>query len=185
LREVLLPALLFGSLAVVPAHADEEAGNLPHVQSDTWGRCYAKSVPSDAYGEAGTTRVYEVTAADDRLVASYDWFSQQIFLQCNMSNGGGSGVSVVQVGPWPRGREASGDHLAIAFYFNDLLLKRYSTLDLAGRLDNVQASVSHYTVISRIDGYRWLDGDRYAFDLRTVDGRTLSFDPTTGRPIAD
>lgn len=184
-RFALATALLFGLLPSAAVHADEEAGNLPHVQSDSWGRCYAKSVPSDTYGEAGTTRVYEVTAAEDRLLASYGWFSQQIFLQCNMSNNGDSGVSVVQIGPWPRGHAASADHLALAFYFNDRLLKRYSTLDIAGRPDNVQSSVSHYTVIERIDGYRWIDGDRYAFDLRTSDGRTLSFDPTTGQPIAD
>lgn len=184
-RCVLATSVLLGLLRSAAVHADEEAGNLPHVQSDSWGRCYAKSVPAETYGEAGTTRVYEVTATEDRLLASYDWFSQQIHLQCNMSNNGDSGVSVVQIGPWPRGHAASADHLAIAFHFNDRLLRRYSTLDIAGRSDNVQASVSHYMVVERIDGYRWTDGDRYAFDLRTVDGRRLSFDPTTGRPIAD
>lgn len=179
----LLAALLVG-LFLATAQADEEAGNLPHVQSDSWGRCYAKSVPSESYGEAGVTRVYEVGTTEDRLLVTHDWFGPQIYLQCNMSSAGGSGVSVVQIGPWPRGHVASAAHLALAFYFNDRLLKRHSTLDLAGRPDNVQASVSHYIVIERIDGYRWIDGDRYAFDLRTIDGRTLSFDPTTGE-IAD
>lgn len=175
-------ALLVG-LFPASVLADEEAGNLPHVQSDGWGRCYAKSVPSENYGETGTTRIYEVGATDDRLLVTYDWFSQQIYLQCNMSSAGGSGVSVVQIGSWPRGHAASADQLALAFYFNDRLLKRYSTLDLAGRPDNVQASVSHYMIIERIDGYRWIDGDRYAFDLHTIDGRTLSFDPVTGEIV--
>lgn len=175
-----LAALLLFGMASAGAEADEEAGNLPHVQSDSWGRCYAKSVPKETYGEAGTTRVYEVGPTEDRLLATYDWFSQQIDLQCSMVRGGENGVSVVKIGPWPRGHAASADHLALAFYFNDRLLKRYSTLDLAGRADNVQASVSHYMVVERIDGYRWIDGNRYAFDVRTVDGRTLSFDPTTG-----
>ena len=181
-RRFLAPALLIG-LWPAAVCADQEAGNLPHVQSGSWGRCYAKSVPSDSYGEAGTTRVYEVGATDDRLLVTYEWFSQRIYLQCNMSSAGGIGVSVVQIGPWPRGHAASPDHLALAFYFNDRLLRRYSTLDIAGRPDNVQASVSHYIVVERIDGYRWIDGDRYAFDLRTVDGRVLSFDPTTGEVI--
>jgi hypothetical protein len=173
---LLSTAMLIASMA----EADEEAGNLPHVQSDTYGRCYAKSLPDEFYGEAGETRIYQVERGADLLLDRYDWFAQQIYLQCNMTRDGDAGASIVRLGPWPRGQEATDDQLAIAFYFRGKLLRSYSTLDIAGAPDNVAASVSHYQVIADVPGYRWIDGNQYAFDIVTIDGRTLSFDPVTG-----
>jgi hypothetical protein len=90
------------------------------------------------------------------------------------------GTSVVQFGPWARGSRANANDLALAFYFGGKLARRYSTLDIAGSPDHVSSSVSHYTVISRVEGYKWRGSNFYAFEVVTVDGRTLSFDPTTG-----
>jgi len=58
--------------------------------------------------------------------------------------------------------------------------KEYSTLDIAERADNVSASVSHYTVIEEGIGYRRLGGNKASFEVRTTDGRVLSFDAATG-----
>jgi hypothetical protein len=171
-------------LSVLPlrdGRADQEASNIPHVAAGTYGRCYAKSVPDDHYGEEGTTTLYRVTAKEDQAVAVFPWFSQRLRLQCNMSRNGDIGASLVRFGPWARGHKARADHLALAFYFDDELLARYSTLDIAGTVDNVEISVSHYVVIARVVGYRWLKSNGYAFDVETVDGRLLSFDPKTGR----
>ena len=168
-------------VAALPVHGDQEVWNSAHVVGGDYGRCYAKSVPSESYRGKGVTRVFRVSDSEDALVQSYNWFSQQIHIACNLSNGlTPTGISVVRFGPWARGHRASADQLAIAFYFKGGTLKEYSTLDIAGCAENVSASVSHYTVIEEVIGYRWLGGNRASFDVKTTDGKTLSFDPATG-----
>jgi hypothetical protein len=178
--------LLLAAAGAGPVAADDEARNVSHVRSGTYGRCYAKSVPEEPWGQRGVTRLYRVERDADELIATFPWFSQELRLQCNLSGPGGPGASLVRFGPWARGRAARAEDLALAFYFGGAPLARYSTLDLAGRPDNVWASVSHYRVIAEIIGYRPLGPDApgtYAFDLETVDGRRLSFDPATGMPL--
>jgi hypothetical protein len=180
-----LAAFIAGALALVwapTARGDEEAGNRAYVAASRYGNCYAKSIPSARYGTEGETHVYAVEADADRPVQTYAWFAPQLRLECNVSsaNDGRVGLSVVQIGPWPRGEAANADTLALAFYWNDQLLHRYSTLDIAGRADNVSASVSHYTVISEIAGYSWRDGNNFTFTVRTTDGRTINFDAGSG-----
>lgn len=172
--------VLFG--LCVAGWADEEASNVAHVAASSYGRCYAKSVPEESSGQRGTTRVYRVGAAQDTLEHSFDWFSQRIYIECNVSPPSGPvAISVVRFGPWPRGHEASDEHLALAFYFDGKLKRRYSILDIAETAENVSWSVSHYSVIETIEGFRWSgSGNRYEFVVRTIDGRTLRFDPATG-----
>ncbi len=90
------------------------------------------------------------------------------------------GIAVVSMGPWARGHQASADALALAFHFDGKTVREYSTLDIAGRPDNVSASVSHYTVIEEVLGFRWVRGNEYVFEVRTTDGRMLAFDAVTG-----
>mgnify|MGYP001267707160 CR=1 FL=1 len=176
-------ATLLATLAMAPAaFGDEEAGNRAYVAASQYGNCYAKSVPTGRYGLEGRTHVYFVESENDRVVQSYDWFGPQLRLECNVAgaNDGPVGVSVVQFGPWARGSVADAETLAIAFYWNEQLLRRYSTLDIAGSADAVSASVSHYTVIEDIIGYAWRDGNNFSFSVRTVDGRTIVFDAGSG-----
>lgn len=174
---VVLATLIFATAA----YADQEASNTAHVAASEYGRCYAKSVPAERYGSKGTTLVWQVSEGQDTLVHSYDWFSQQIHLACNVSDGlTPVGIAVVRFGPWARGREASREHLAIGFYFKGKKLMEYSTLDIAGDPENVSASVSHYTVFEEVPGYRRLDGNKAVFEIKTSDGRVLSFDAATG-----
>ena len=178
----LSAALIF--LAATALHADQEAGNVAHVQASQYDRCYAKSVPSERYGNAGTTTVVRVTDQADAVVHQFDWYAPQLRLACNISDSKTPvGVSIVQFGPWHRGREASNEHLAIAFHFKGEKVAEFSTLDLAGTPDNVSASVSHYTVIQKIEGYEFQGGNQAVFRIQTEDGRTLTFDPTTGDRI--
>ena len=162
--------------------ADEEASNISHVTASQHGQCYAKSIPAELHGQRGVTRIYKVAADKDVLLHALEWFSQRVYLECNVSPSSGPvGVSVVRLGPWARGHQANDNELGIAFYFKGALVKRYSTLDLAGAPDNVSRSVSHYTVIDSVDGYRWSGtGNRYEFVVRMTDARALRFDPTTG-----
>ena len=198
LHRLLLIALL-GITIASPALADQEASNVAHVTAGPYGRCYAKSVPAFAYdpeGEArqqGVTKVYRVTDGEDVLVNVYDWFSQQLFVRCSLTDD----TVVVRTGPWQRGQDPQADHLAIAFYSGGKLVKSYSTLDIAGdeqatdggisKYKNVSASVSHYTVfasgperikITTLEGPVYFVG--WQIVATTIDGRPLTFDMETG-----
>ena len=173
------------SILVSMAWADQEASNVPHVTASDAGRCYAKSIPADLYGGEGTTTVYRVESGPDVRLHTFEWFTQQLYIECNVAPADGAvGVSVVRFGAWARGREARSDELAIAFYFDGRLRKRYSTLDIAGTPENVSTSVSHYTVFEAVDAYRSTGaGNRFEFVVQTTDGRTLHFDPATGERL--
>jgi hypothetical protein len=180
MRWVSLLACAF-FLAATLATADEEASNIPRVTASRYGGCYAKSVPSTAYGSEGTTKVYAVRADDDLLLHTFSWYSAQLYLECNVGRPKQRvAVSLVRFGPWARGSTANKSDVAIAFYYGGQLAKAYSTLDIAGSPDNVSASISHYTVFDRVEGYRWQHGNFSTFEVLSHDGRLLVFDPTTG-----
>lgn len=167
-----------------PLLADQEAGNRSIVAASEYGACYAKSVPAESYGNAGKTLIYRVAAGEDELVHEYGWFSQQIYLVCNASDSTRpTGVAAVSMGPWARGHEASADVLALAFHFDGKTVREYSTLEIAGKPDNVSRSISHYTAIEEVLGFRWVRGNEYAFEVRTTDGRMLAFDAVTGERL--
>ncbi|MCP5120088.1 MAG: hypothetical protein GY953_55535 [bacterium] len=180
-RTFLCAALLASAF---PAFGDQEAGNVVVVRASEHGRCYAKSVPDDLYGGKGNTTVFRVSKGEDVPLHSYNWFSQRIFIECNVSDSKTPvGVAVVRLGPWPRGHQATSEQLAIGFNFKGNVVKEYSTLDIAGSPDNVSRSVSHYTVIRKALGFRRLSGNEYAFEIETTSGRTLALDPATGEII--
>lgn len=172
--------LLFSALAVlilgfsIHSYADEEAGNRTYVIASEYGQFYAKSVPSESYGLKGQTKVYRVGKEEDVLIQTYDWYSPRIFLE------GFGDVYVVQMGPWHRGHRASSEHHAIAFYKNDKLLKKYSTLGIVGSEDNISRSVSHYTIFSNIQGFRRPFGNQLIFEVETHEGVVLAFDTDSG-----
>ena len=183
-----------------PSIADQEASNVAHVASGTYGRCYAKSVPAHVFDpdgeprQQGRTSLYRVTDGEDVLIHEYEWFSQTLFVRC----GPADHIIVVRLGPWHRGHDPKEDHLAIAFYRGGTLVRSYSTLEIAGgeeaddggfsRYRNVSASVSHYTVFAKQPEFvRETVADGTVFRERwyvlgeTVDGRRLRFDIETGR----
>jgi hypothetical protein len=168
-------------LAPWSAAADKEMANEPHVLSSEYGDCYAKSTPEERYGERGTTQIFKVEKGPDTLLQTHAWYAQEFYFDCSL--GTDRGVSVVQLGPWPRGSSADQATLAVAFYLNGRLLRRYSTLDIAGGRDNVSKSATHYTVIDKVLGYRWDDTTRRLFAIRTVDKRVLFFDAALGTRI--
>jgi len=197
-RTVLLISLA-GIAWASAASADDEASNVAHVVADPYGRCYAKSVPRHIYDpegelrQQGSTKVYQVGDREDVLVQQHNWFSQRLFVRC----GAGRKTSIVRMGPWQRGHNPSADHLAIAFYQGERLIKRYSTLDIAGgeqaeagglsEYKNVSVSVSHYTVFALAPELTRITekvGSTFKEDwvvkATTVDGRALVFDVDTG-----
>ena len=149
--------------------------------ADEYGRCFVHSVPADSYGGDGRTDLYmvePVPAGDAQVAAtngeggasmrgifiaeSHDWFAQRIFLACNVSDGRSpSGPVLVQTGPWARGHKPDDETLALAFHFKAEEVVRYSTLDIAGGdPKNASCSVSHYTVIEKVEGFDYGYGDK-------------------------
>ena len=172
------------TLFAASATADDEASNVPVASTSRHGNCYAKSVPTEHYGENGVTKVFFVRRSDDQLVHTFSWYSKQVFLECNVAAPGAEpGVAVARMGPWNRGHQARVADLAFELYWNGRLIQRYSTLDISGSPDNVGSSVSHYVVIRSIEGYHWRSGNEYTFEVTTSDGRRLRFDAVTGKAL--
>lgn len=165
--------------------ADEARPNAPIVAAGDDGTCYAKSVPAGIAGQRGTTTVYNVAASKDVRVSTYDWYSSHIHLRCNAWRNGRSETTVVRMGPWAEGHRANRTDLALAFYVNGKLVKQYSTLDIAGKPDDVGGSVSHYTVFSSVDGFQWQDDGALDFIATRVDGMRMRFAADTGQRVRE
>ncbi|MFP4004286.1 MAG: hypothetical protein ACLFV8_10960 [Alphaproteobacteria bacterium] len=231
-------AIVFLSMVVVgtvssfsmSAFADQELSNRPFVASDEMGRCYAKSIPEHSIDpfsgprSQGWTGIYVPSPEGDILVWEHDWYSYQLYLQCDTSfvplsipddvdlrslepadfkaewskpdwkkyaeelRRKKPDAYIVRLGPWARGSAPNDDDLALAFYKNDKLLKRYSTLDIAvnERADchNYVSSVSHYDIFQYPPrGIAYEEGRR-TFQISTVDGRDIVFSLTNGKILA-
>lgn len=176
--------LLISLVGIEFAHSDQEAANAPYVSVAMGGRCYAKSIPSTSYGNEGETKVYQVMKGNDVLIGSYNWFSNPVYLHCGLGRDKYWGISLVKFGPWNRGSQPSEKDLAMSFYFSDSLVKSHSTLEIAGRKDNSSRSVSHYTVIDEVLGYRWIKENEYVFEITTIDAKVVTFDPITGAVLS-
>lgn len=98
---------------------------------------------------------------------------------------GRSETTVVRMGPWADGGRANRTDLALAFYLNGKLVKQYSTLDIAGKPDDVGRSVSHYTVFSSVDGFQWQDDGALDFIATRVDGMRMRFAADTGQRVRE
>ena len=167
-----------------PTFADQEASNWAHITTDPWGRCYARSAPASDYGNEGLTEIFVVGDLDepDRKVASHDFYSLQIYLDCHVQDQEGQiGVAMAALGPWARGHQPDAKTLALALFYDGRELARYSTLEISGGDPAaIDCSVSHYQVLGPIDGYGRNEDDHEVFVATTVDGRVLTFDATTG-----
>ena len=188
LLRILCAVCLLGAMS---SRADTESPNWTYVTASTTdgttghGDRYAKCVPSGFSGPNGVTKIYRVGEDQDVLEHTYDWYAAQVYL-----SGANKKTSVVRFGPWSQGHEANTNDLALAFYYDGRLLKSYSTLDIAGKPNNVTHSVSHYTWRQGIRGYGWLKSASskyliYGFTLKTIDGRTLCFNVQTGELVRD
>ncbi len=154
--------------------ADDEVSNRPVVRSSEYGTMYAKSVPQEYYGQIGKTRVYLVGKESDVFVCEYGWYAGEIYM------GGEGGNTLVRFGPWSRGRQPQKDHLAIGFYRDGKVLREYSTLEMKSLGSGLSNSVSHYTVLNKRIGFRWVQGNSYVYEVEGESGKKFSFDLKTG-----
>lgn len=56
------------------------------------------------------------------------------------------------------------------FYLSGKTLKEYSTLDIS-LIENNSGGVLSYFGITKVNGYRWLRSNDYAFDVETGSGK--------------
>lgn len=129
-------------LLVSSVTADEEIAPSPYVASSLTGRYYFKMIPDPEarYSfEKGRGDAYRVTnqKTDQLLWSTTGWYSSQTYLSVD-------GEYLVRLGNWPRGREPSENHLAIAFYKAGKDIKSYNTQQLIKDKSKVKRTVSHY-----------------------------------------
>ena len=177
---IVIQSLVLLLLTPLLCIADSTRPNTPIVAAGNDGTCYAKSVPSEFMGQKGTTKIYIVGTLKDSVTDSYNWYSDEIYISCKAWINGRSETTVVRMGPWADGLVANQSDLAIAFYLNGKLLKKYSTLDIAGKPTNVHNSVSHYKVFSSILGFKWKYDEPSYFVAIRIDGVEMKFDTSTG-----
>ena len=178
-------ALVLAMLAwSATSRADEELDNEPIVAAGWRGECYAKSVPADGIDDAGTTTLYRVERDRDVAIETYPWYARDIHVWC--PGWPWKQATVVRVATWPRGRLATDKELAVSFYRGGKLLRRYSTLDIAGKPDAVHASISHHRVFDAVEGIVW-EGNDWSPEFRAtgIHGETLRFALTDGRLTTD
>jgi len=164
--------------------ADEERTNEPVVFSSWDGTCYAKSVPRSDFGDDGTTTIYKVGVASDAASDAFNWYSRSVYVLCDVWDGAHSWTAVVRVFKMSSGFQADNETPAIEFYVSGKLVKRYSTLEIAGKPENVFVSVSHYTPFRTVLGFRANGSGQFEFVTILADGRELRFDWKTGRTRA-
>ena len=125
------------------------------------GDHYAKLIPKKDFPKyEGRTEIFEVGLDKDKKLITYNWYSPWLYLSksCN-------GLFVVRLGTELYGKKANKDDMAIEIWKFDKLIKRYSTLDIAKRSNNVSYnSLGKYNVFDRypyrIEPHFYFDGHR-------------------------
>ena len=95
------------------------------------------------------------------------------------------------MGPWNVGSEPKKEDLAVAFYREGKLIRKYSTADLVKDRSKAGRSLTHYTWLARDTELMKLYSERdpeaelrvfpnNTFRLKTRDGLLYLFDMTTG-----
>jgi hypothetical protein len=172
----LLIAVVVIHLAGLVVFADLPAPAYPYVVSSKDGTHYFKMLPDPknlfALDTHGRGVAYEVTknGKDKTLWRVAGWYSFSTFI----SN---DGKYLVRVGNWPPG-EPSAQHLAVAFYDNGKLIKRYSPLDVLKDPAHAPRSVSHYRWLKDLNGFY---KETEMFSFVTVENIEYTFDVTTGK----
>ena len=195
MKIAMVIAFMAGLLALT-VDADSPAPERPRATTSQSGRIVFTMIPAkwdfrdgkrvqacDPFGIC-----YSLTD-EGKLVEKWKvsgWYSFEVFLSED-------GRYLIRMGPWNRGRKPKADDLAVAFYQDGKLLKKYSTADLVRRPEAILASTSHYEWLARArsairgeidpDAELRLDGDK-VFHLKTCDLIKYQFDVTTGKIIS-
>ena len=172
----LLIATVIIHIASLFVFADLPAPAYPYVIASKDGTHYFKMLPDPknlfAWDTRGTGVAYEVTknGRDKVLWRVSGWYAFSTFI----SN---DGKYLVRMGNWSP-REPSAEHLAVAFYENGRLIKRYSPLDVLKDPTHAPRSVSHYRWLKDLPAFY---KETEMFSIVTVENIEYTFDVTTGK----
>ena len=97
------------------------------------------------------------------------WYAYRVILSDD-------GKYLLRMGDWPLGCTISSLDLAVSFYKEGKLLKRYSTADLIMSNSSIRCTSSHYMWLKNFS----LDYN-YEFNLETIEHIQFVFDIKTGK----
>ena len=170
--------------------ADTPMGAYSHVTTSPDGRCYFLMIAPQTGKEANGV-AYQVArdGSNEELWRTDGWYSSMVFLS-------EEGSYLVRLNPSVLGHKPSPNDLAVAFYKNGSLLKKYSTADLVKDGKKVVATVSYYRWMAAdvekenqlVNGGKAPGSDlepkllwwEKTFRLKTCDNISYVFDITTG-----
>lgn len=160
----------------VHARADKP-GNRPYVQSGPDGVFYARCIPDEISGAAGSTKVYSVKRDKDDLIETYDWYAE---------GGVTLGWSPITGKVAVMARSISGE---LSFYLGSKFLVSH-TLDDLGKL-GVEVAKRRTTAGPdlraefRVIGCEQVPGtNHYNFVIESK-GKRFAFDIVTGKTRAE
>lgn len=170
---IWLCALLTAMCAT--AVADRPAANWSVVRAAEHGAIYAKSVPDEAHGNKGRTRIFRVGSEHDTQISEYAWYAREIHIGGSMAD-----PIIVRFAHSYRGRTPEAKHLAIGIYRHGEAIREYSTLEMTELGSGVRIRVSNHSVFARRLGFRELEANRYVFEVEGISGKVFMFDLETG-----
>lgn len=164
--------------------ADTEAPAFPKVTATLDGRHFFSMVPP-IYRESdyemlkkpyGILYQPQPDGTFKELWRVKGWYSHEVYLSYDAKY-------LVRMGPWQTGTGPTKHHLAVEFYAEGKLLKKYSVARLIKDDSKVLRSVSHYNWRSDGDGFPYLSPNGYLFRIRTVENRIFNFSVSDGKLI--
>lgn len=176
-RFVLAAVVL--AAVTAPVLADKKVPSRLYVQSGPDGVFYARCVPEEKAGPAGT-KVYKVGRENDELIDTYDWYAPEVTLGWSPTAGK---VAVMARG----GKQTVGaEPVELSFHLGGKHLVSYTTEDLrklgveVAKRRGPGADGAEFRVI----GCEQVPGTNdYDFVIESK-GKRLAFDIVTGKPRA-
>ncbi len=181
MRNLLLLGIALMIVAAPHLDADSPKPPFPFIVTAADGTFFFKMLPGPSGAGLGIACRLLQDGSSEELWRTEGWYSFEVFLSREAT-------FLVAMGPWNDGQEPKKEDLAVSFFHQGKLLKRYSTLDLVKDKSKVKASKSHYRWLARdleeIPGQDpearpRLCGDG-TFRLKTCDGILYVFDLSTG-----
>jgi hypothetical protein len=178
IASILLLALLFAGSFIPTAVAFKDAGNCPYVQSGPGGVFYARCIPQDATGSAGSTDIYKVQKERDELIDHYNWFTKhRVVLGWSPIAGKVAVMAVHKDAPTSPAKQVE-----IGFYLGGTLLKSWTTAEL--KKLGAEVSPSEYggerALFQVLDCEQIPGTNKYVFTIQLGKDKKVSFDILTG-----
>jgi len=158
------------------AWADSIAAPYSYVAVAKHGHYYFKMTPDQDDRKGGSGTCYKVTSkdSDEVLWRSHGWYAYSVYLSNH-------GEYLIRMGDSAKGHKLSDKDLAVAFYKEGKLLKRYSTKDLVKKAYAIKKTFSHY--VWKAD-YPIFNAYQQQFQLTTIDKIEYIFNITNGEIVS-